>query len=363
MGKKYSENEDEILKKHRHNTRISELYKIMRKEGYDRSAKSIEHRCLRLGLYREEDAADGDELTAYHEAVARIQTAGHDFTPYKDDLRTGIPTKPITRKILCLSDWHIPFQRDELIIDILTTHQDADILVIAGDFLDLYAASFFSKNKSIPILAEYQIAYKWLSICSQMFKQVVLLDGNHERRFAKDFRKYISNEVSDFIARPINLRLANGEVYEEKDGIVELTGMNPFDNVHYPRDFSWYELIGKTLFVHPDSYYGPTATGGILRTASKMDKFFRTKLNYDSLVMAHTHHVGEGQSDGVKLMECGCCCGMLDYQKSDTKGRFGTQETGYALIYQDEDGNTDFNASHVVYRGSQWPRKENTYEE
>ena len=40
--------------------------------------------------------------------------------------------------------------------------------------------------------------------------------------------------------------------------------------------------------------------------------------------------------------------------------RFPHATNGYAIIYQDADGNTCFNKSHVIYLGSQLPPKKDT---
>ena len=56
------------------------------------------------------------------------------------------------------------------------------------------------------------------------------------------------------------------------------------------------------------------------------------------------------------LIEQGAMCARQPYQhKSDL--RFPHAMNGYAVIYQDYEGNTCFNKSHVVYLGSQLPPK------
>ena len=352
--------EETILQENRRVMTISQLYEELRHKGYERSPKAIEHKCLRLGLHREgqdeliqEDPTDTKPI---YEALARLRQMGRDYTQSnKGLLKTGMPSLATgLRKILVTGDWHIPFEKEEMIMDMITEHGDADAIFITGDLLDLYAVSVFTKNQHLPLLKEYQIAREWLEILSQMFPKVVLMDGNHEGRLQKYFAKNASHEVYPFVSQPILQRLAMGFIYGDEG----LVSAEPFENVIYQPTQSWYVHVGKTIFVHPESYYGDTASGRVLGTSVKADNYFRTKLDYDCIVCAHTHKAGWAIRDGVMIMEHGCACNMLDYQADDKKFRYGMQHNGYAVLYQDMDGNTDFNKSHVVFRGMQWPKKD-----
>lgn len=358
----WTQEEDNILKEFRSRMTISQIYDELRKQGYARSPKSIEHRCLRLLLFRGEEGDNeltqdnSEDLSAFLESFARIKAMGKDFTTKDTTLRNGFADKVSGyRKILATGDWHIPFEKHEMIMDMLLEHKDSDAIVITGDLFDLYSVSVFPKNKWVPLIQEYRIAREWLKILSMMFPKVILLNGNHEARIHSYFIKNVSQEVVPFVAQPVMERLALGFIYDDK---AQLIGMKPFDNVVYVREFPWYSQIGKTIFVHPDSYYGDTAGGRVLGTVVRADNYFRTKRDYDSIIMAHTHKVGMAIRDGVMLMEHGCACNMLEYQQDDRKFRYGTQHNGYSLIYQDHKGNTDWNESRVVFRGAQWPQKE-----
>ena len=352
----YVDDEDQILIGSRSYSTIPEIQILLQKAGYDRTIKSIEHRCARLGLSYVGAVDDEDDDGDAWSMVKERAQESHNLLR-EDGKPVGLVDK-LARKIVCMADLHIPFQRDELIEEVVKEHAGADYLVLAGDVLDLYCVSVFSKERRIPLLEEYAIAMEWIGVLARNFKKVILIEGNHERRLHRHFIKNISQESIPFVAQPVLERLANGETYL-RDGC--LADRRPFKNVYYDRRSPAQALVGKTLFVHPDAYLGPTATGGALRTVGKADKHFRGKLNYDSVVCAHTHHVGKAICDGVLLVETGCLCGLLDYQRSDVKFRFGTQENGYAVIYQDAKGNTDFNSSTHVYLGSQWANRSGEY--
>ena len=86
-------------------------------------------------------------------------------------------------KIKLLSDLHLEFGKFDL------QHDDADVLVIAGDILiveDLYDISEFDMNNRFTQqimstkLLKVQDFRNFLKQASEMFKHVVYVMGNHE---------------------------------------------------------------------------------------------------------------------------------------------------------------------------------------
>ena len=75
-------------------------------------------------------------------------------------------------------------------------------------------------------------------------------------------------------------------------------------------------------------------------------------VDFDSIVMGHTHQCATYVYEGKMLVEQGCLTSLLEYQWDDGM-RYVGQSNGYAEIWQDADGNTDFNSSRVIYVGSQ----------
>lgn len=353
MSTVWSEKEDQLLKKHRPSKFIGEIYSEFIKAGFTRSIKAIERRADRLGIrfIERDDGKDKEKMLA--DAWIRIQELGKSFTTEHGGISTGLVEKPTT-KILSISDMHIPFQNDELILNIVHEHSDADILVINGDLFDLYACSSFGQRMRVPMLKEYGVALEWLRIFAGVFKKIYLVDGNHERRLNWKLSKEIEQEVTALLARPVMERLANGETYDDTG---KLIGYAPFKNVFYTRDSAWFLQLGKTIFAHPDKYLGPTITG-TLRTAVSSNRYFRGKRSYDCIVMAHSHHFGSAVDDSVLIIEQGATCNLLEYEHSDSKMRWGNQVSGYAIIYQDKDGNTDFGRSHPIFCGIQYEQKE-----
>jgi len=261
-----------------------------------------------------------------------------------------------SRKILTLSDIHFPFALEDAIKEALEEHSDADIVVLNGDILDGYIYSTFSKAKRIAALKEYIAAFELVQYCSENFPDVVLVSGNHDSRPAKALRGLGFEKEESQIFRPDLLaRIANGEKLNESGELVEKL---PFQNVHYQAYDSWYVRIGMTIFCHPSGYKG--GPGG---TVQKLYDYFIKRMgsdHFDSIVVGHTHKVYKGVFCNKLLIEQGAMCDRQPYQhKPDL--RFLHAMNGYALIYQDDDGNTNFNDSRVIYLGSMIPPKKTIF--
>lgn len=253
----------------------------------------------------------------------------------------------VRKKILVMSDLHCPFQHDDLIERIWDEHKDADILVLNGDIIDAYGASSFPQEKLVTILEEYNAAMELLIRASKLFPSVLLVRGNHDERIDRYFSRKFDPHMYAMAQKDILWRLANGFIYDAKGNHV---GTYKFDNVVYnPQGMPWVAQIGKTIFMHPSSYSGkPMST--VSAALDHIQNFVEWN-TFDSIIIGHTHKIGRIIERNKLLLEQGCLTRLMDYQKS---GKFSRRPTtlGYALIYQDHQGNTDFNLSNVIYCGS-----------
>ena len=255
-------------------------------------------------------------------------------------------------KIVSLLDIHFPFALEDEIMSALKLHADADIIVLNGDILDGYIYSTFEKAKRIAALKEYIAAFELVKYCSENFPQVAIVCGNHDIRPARHLKKMgFEKEESQLLRPDLLARIANGEKLNEEGDLIEKLD---FSNVTYQKYDSWYIRVGKTIFAHPSGYKG--GPGG---TAQKLYEYFIKRINsddFDSIVVGHTHKIYKGIFCNKLLVEQGAMCDRMPYQhKPDL--RFLHAMNGYAVIYQDKNGNTNFNKSHVVYLGSVLPPK------
>ena len=259
-----------------------------------------------------------------------------------------------TTKILCLSDLHIPLARLDIIAKILTEHSDADIVVLNGDILEGYIYSTFEKSRRIAALDEYRAAFNLVKILSESFPKVVLTEGNHDDRAARALKGVGMGKDASQVLRPNLLaRIANGERLDATGMLVEKLD---FSNVLFEQRESWYVKIGKTLFIHP-------STKGSANPGFTVQKWYRkfaqryTREEFDSVVCGHTHQIYKGIWCSTMLIEQGCLAGLLAYSWKKNAIFDGNSQNGYAVIYQDADGNTDFNLSGPIFVGKMLPPK------
>ena len=250
-------------------------------------------------------------------------------------------------KIVSLSDLHCPFQNDELIDSIIKEHSGAEYCVLNGDILDLYSLSSYTKTRPIVFQTEYHSALKLLIRLSEHFGTIKLVKGNHDDRSERFLTSRLDPLTLSVTDKDIFAKLANGHIIDEQGAVV---ATYKFNNVTY--DVSgpqWVTRVGQAVFMHPHSFSsGPMAT--IVKGLEHLTNFLPYN-SFDTVVMGHTHKVGKIIFKSKLLIEQGCLTKVQDYQKGGIFQK-NPSTLGYALIYQDSRGNTDFNQSNFVYCGT-----------
>jgi len=357
-SKDWTPEEEQLLKELRPNMMLGDVYRRFRDAGFQRSRKALERKATNLGVFFQGTPRPQQPAvvnTAYSSAWDKIVRIKEQYKQDYEHRQVGIlPPETITRKILCISDLHIPFDRDDLVYKIIQDHKDADILVVNGDLLDLYAVSTWPKERSIILRKEYDIAMEYMKVFSRTFKNVVFTRGNHEYRLNRYFHSNISPSVSFMVSKEILSRLVRGEVYDEEGNVVT---QHAFNNIHYDSGpEAWFVKIGKAMFIHPTSFSrveGKTVISG--------QEYFMERTDIQAVVLSHTHQQVQIPSRNKMCIETGCLCCPMDYEKQG-KLQYKAMTLGYTVIYQDAEGNVDFNRSHNVYLGTQYPVKK-SYDE
>lgn len=292
--------------------------------------------------------------TNFHKALDGLDQLRESLTEikYTEYGTFGRPENP-DLKILTISDLHIPMHNTDVIADALINHADADILVINGDYLDVYTPSKWPKEKEICLKHEYKIGLELLNMLANIFPKVILVSGNHEKRLESYFKDQINPTVRFLIEDDILDYLAKGmDIEQDEDGFDKLYKKYDFDNVYYDGgQLNWYCKVGQCVFVHP-SYFSSIP----MRTALNAATTLGQKEDFQCLIMSHTHKLGKIIKNDVCVIEQGCCCVPLDYEANSRMG-YAPQSFGYAVVYMDKDGNVDFNKSNPVYYGTECKRK------
>jgi predicted phosphodiesterase len=282
------------------------------------------------------------QLNARHAAAAQIRSPG------------VMKPEQATRKILVLSDIHFPIARTDLLESIVEQHGDAEICVLNGDIIEGYIFSSFPKEKRIAAIDEYNAALHFISILSQKFKHVFLVEGNHDARPTKYLsQKDMTDDVWTVLRPNLLARLANGEVLDRTGMLVEQLD---FSNVHFDPNESYYVKIGKAIIFHPSTMGSDKPGWTVTTMGPKIGRRYQDG-EVDTYVCGHTHKIFKGVENGKLFIEQGCLAGLLTYFFKPSNASTRHYQNGYCVLYQDKDGNTDFNRSGPVYLGECLPPK------
>lgn len=273
---------------------------------------------------------------------------------YRDKTRIYKTVKPIatgkTRiKGISISDLHIPFVREDLVNSIIKKHSGEDFVVINGDILDSNLISSFSKNKEVPFVMEYNAAFELVKLLSKHFKEVILVEGNHDiGRYNREMQKL--NPTVHFLVKTSPLAyLARGQKFSESG---EDLGQIHLPNVTYAGDVNprgWWYKIGKTIFCHRLSGYRK----GPMNNAAYMAEYFIEKgFEFQCIVNGHSHKVGWcSYKEGRLVIDQGALCYPGIYSE-DGRGAPVRCELGYAVIEMDSKGNIDYENTKPIFLGT-----------
>lgn len=240
--------------------------------------------------------------------------------------------------ILSLSDLHVPFQLD---YHVLSKYIGCDVLQLNGDIIDCQALSRFPKQYRISPMEELICGRQYLIELIDFLKpgRVVCNYGNHDKRFASYFAKNLDSDILELMPNTsLELIFNDGFRHYNKREHTKVWYepiKNVFDNIEIEFIDDWKCQIGKTIFCHPMAY-----RSGILSTADKAKQFFQDTCEqpFDAIVMSHTHKIGDAVIGRIRLLEQGAFSDVKQMDYMD--GRLTPpQKSGYAVIYQDKDGN------------------------
>ena len=250
-------------------------------------------------------------------------------------------------RILCISDMHIPFNRD--IKEFFKYKGKVDTLVLNGDIIDNYSMSSFTKMYRLSLVEELIQARELLIELIEEIKpkKVTVVTGNHEIRLGKKIADKIGSDLLDLMPRDA-LAFLFDTGFNYYDRIKKCkTVYTPIDEevdceVNYVGNFWTKE--GKTIFVHPQAFKGTT-----LGTVGKAyDYFTAIGEDFQSIIMAHTHKLGMYVMNDKYLYEQGTCANLnhMDYQ--DLKLPKSSQVNGYMYIIQDKEGNLIYDKTKLI---------------
>ena len=243
----------------------------------------------------------------------------------------------VKNRILCISDTHVPYQ---LPVSTFAEYVGVtDILVLNGDIADCQAISKFPKAYRISPMGELIQTRQYLIDLINYISpnKVVINYGNHDIRFQQYLAKNLDTDLLELMPKTaLELIVVDGfNHYDKQAGTKTYYApiQEVLDDVDIVYTNSWFCQIGNTVFCHPTAF-----SCGILKTAEKAVQYFRNEgYQFTSLVMAHTHRVGEYKQGNTVMYEQGCCCDVSKCHYADGK-LISSQKEGYMYICQDKNG-------------------------
>lgn len=254
----------------------------------------------------------------------------------------------VHRRILCVSDLHVPFHKPLTVFSDYCNH--VDTLVINGDVQDCQSISKFSKSYRLSFKREMIAARSYLIGLIQYInpKEVYINSGNHEDRLGSYLAKNLDSDVNSLMPdSPLELIVDDGftdydKQLGEKTYYKPLVDIFPDKNIVYTRN--WWCKIGETIFCHPKAF-----SSTMMKTAEKAMTFFRNEgIIFDALCMAHTHRIGSYKIGNTVIYEQGCCCETEKMRYSDGALTLAQQE-GFLYLCQDINGKLIKDTTKLVY--------------
>lgn len=256
-----------------------------------------------------------------------------------DDYINGAENKHIASRVLCISDLHIPFN---LPLETFSKYEGkVDVLILNGDIIDMQALSKFQKSYRVSPMEELIEGRAFIISLIDYLKpkRVICINGNHELRFGAYLAKHLDSEVLELMPNSaLELIFMDGFKWynkrqKQKVQYEALQYVYPEIEFIYPDD--WKYQFGDTIFCHPHAFSSQP-----LKTADKaLDWFLKSGYQFDNLIVAHTHKVGNCFIAGKGLYEQGC---LFDLTKNNyTDGKLTTpQSCGYIYLEQNAKGST-----------------------
>lgn len=255
----------------------------------------------------------------------RSQIRG-DVKVEKDATALEAFEKKSIRKILVLSDIHVPFTDEDKLQKAIDLHRNADAVILPGDVMDMYGCSKWRKRKYIGHDIEIDSTIRLMEYISNTFPIVFTFPGNHDKRPTKKLQELVPPELF--------------YLFEDNDTLGMIT--RAFPNVFY--EDNWYRQIGDAVFTHAERSSAVEGRPAVLTADFFLTKGWAKRLGMGELrliVQGHTHQVSTTYREDLKMMETGCLAQVMEYTL-DSSAVMRPPMNGCVLVTQ-RDGVTDFN--------------------
>lgn len=252
------------------------------------------------------------------------------------------------KKILVIADTHIPFHNIEALQKVVDLHRDSDRLVIAGDFLDCYSVSKFTKEKYIPLREELVQATSVLNWLASIFPQIDILGGNHTDRPRKYFEQRINPDLMFLVQYDLMSLIS-----KDLPNVNIVNDLYSFPLGNGQADIAHFIKIGRDLVIghfEMSSKIFSKAANDAYNWLKNWEHYFKMG-EINLFIQGHTHRLSKlCLKHGIPIIgEAGSMCKVQDYMVRPD-GKYNTHLIGYWIVYQNS-GKTDLNESnpYLIY--------------
>lgn len=243
----------------------------------------------------------------------------------------------IALRVLSISDLHVPFQHP---VEVFKDYVGCvDLMQINGDVVDGYSISKFPKAYRKSPMEEIIAAREYLISLIEYIqpKKVAVTYGNHDQRLQNYLVKNLDTDILELMPlTALELIIVDGFHHYDKETRTK-TWYEPlaniFDNIEIEYANNWFWQVGEVIFAHPLAFKSAP-----MKTANDAMLWFRNEgYKFSTLVMAHTHRLGQYIVGNTALYEQGACCKTDSMMYNDGK-LVNSQKQGFIYLCLDKDG-------------------------
>lgn len=253
--------------------------------------------------------------------------------------------------ITVINDLHCPYQDNESIKRLIAeTAEETDMLVIAGDFLDMFNWSKWSKaTKTILPVDELRIAQSVLNILAENYSDIRIMYGNHDARLIRHLQsKGVDGEFLEalrWMTAQYGKRFSILHAMCHALPNVQLIESPQLNNA----EFYFIYQVGDLIIGHPEMYskIPNKAVGNFIHWLKSFAEPAGLVKAFRAAAMGHTHQAGKTWNDfGVVGFEMGCLEKYPDYV-GDAKARTPRPWVQCYTKFVLEEGKVDINQSNI----------------
>lgn len=257
-------------------------------------------------------------------------------------------SKNVKDRWAVVSDFHIPFHSPAAFAKLM--RDPAETLVIAGDFVDMYAASKYRVSvEPLRISEELAMAKAHLRALAEKFKTVYMLKGNHCNRPLRRLQEYAPQLLPLFV-HPIDLLAKDFPNVKVISQMVDNTSPATPSVWTGNINLDFMAQIGELIFGHFEGFCGTDAPTKVESWLSEWSHVLNLN-DYKMVLQGHIHRLQmEYTPKGRLLIGTGCMCKPMEYQ-FDQHGKYRPPTLGYVGLCVDKTGKPDLQKTELIYLG------------